>query len=281
MGDPEKVPVSVVIPTYNRKSLLSRALASVYKQTIMPEELIVVDDGSTDGTEQMIKDNFPNARYHYQLNQGVSAARNKGIELSNSSWVAFLDSDDEWKPRKLEKQMAALQSSSEKICHTNEVWIRNGEYVNQKKKHRKYGGHIYKKCLPLCRISPSAVLIHHSIFEDIGIFDDSLPACEDYDLWLRICSKYPVLYLNEKLIVKHGGHSDQLSRAIWGMDRFRIKAMENILDSGVLSAEQEQATIKELHKKMKVYLIGARKRNKTKEVAALEAKMKYYKGHIL
>ncbi|HKJ45206.1 MAG TPA: glycosyltransferase family A protein [Balneolales bacterium] len=282
VGDSEEVPVSIVIPTYNRKSLLSRALVSVLNQTAQPAEIIVVDDGSKDGTEQMIRDDFPNVRYCHQTNHGVSAARNKGIGLSNGSWIAFLDSDDEWKPQKLEKQITALRDSSvDKICHTNEVWIRNGKFVNQKKKHKKYGGYIYKKCLPLCRISPSAVMIHRSVFDDIGLFDESLPACEDYDLWLRICSKYPVLYLNEKLIIKHGGHSDQLSRAFWGMDRFRIKALENILNSGILSNEQAQATIKELLKKMKMYLIGARKRNKTKEVSALEAKMKYYKGRIL
>jgi len=240
-------------------------------------EVIVIDDGSTDHTRQMLKRYFPDVLYFHQSNQGVSTARNTGIKMAKGKWIAFLDSDDRWKLQKLEKQMTALQNSSDiKICHTNEIWIRNGEFVNQKKKHRKFGGYIYQKCLPLCRISPSAVIIHRSIFEDIGLFDESLPACEDYDLWLRMCSKYPVLYLEQKLIYKYGGHADQLSQTFWGMDRFRIQALEKIIEQETLTPEQKQVTLKTLLKKLRIYTNGAKKRNKTEETAILKGKIRHY-----
>ena len=110
-------------------------------------------------------------------------------------------------------------------------------------KHAKAGGWIYTHCLPLCAISPSAVLIHRSIFDCVGLFNEQLPACEDYDLWLRICARFPVHFIPEPLIIKYGGHDDQLSRRYWGMDRFRIQALEDILASGVLTEEHRQATL--------------------------------------
>ena len=217
--------ISVIIPVYNRCRLIDRAIKSVLGQTIPPDEIIVIDDGSTDGTDEVIKNSYPDVILLKQENRGVSCARNNGIKNAKGTWVALLDSDDEWLPVKLEKQLLALQeNSSNKICHTDEIWIRNGVHVNPMKKHRKYGGNIYKYCLPLCVISPSSIIIHKEIFKDIGLFDENIPVCEDYDLWLRICSRYPVLYLQDKLIKKYGGHDDQLSRQYWGMDRFRIRA---------------------------------------------------------
>ena len=195
--------ISVIIPVYNRCILIERAIKSVLGQTLVPDEIIVIDDGSTDGTDKIIKNNYPDIILLKQKNRGVSCARNNGIFNAKGTWITLLDSDDEWLPEKLEKQSQAIQvNSNNKICHTDEVWIRNGVRVNPMKKHRKYGGNIYKYCLPLCVVSPSSIMIHKDIFKDVGLFDENFPVCEDYDLWLRICSRYPVVYLREKLIKK-------------------------------------------------------------------------------
>ena len=221
----------------------------------------MVDDGSTDSTRQMVAQRFPATIYLYQPNQGVSCARNAGIGAASGEWIALLDSDDEWLPRKLAAQMNLLSQQPEHLlCHTEEIWIRNGRRVNQMKKHTKCGGEIFQRCLSLCIISPSSVLIHRSLFERIGLFDESLPACEDYDLWLRICASHPVAYVATPQIVKHGGHSDQLSRQHWGMDRFRLKALVKIIESGVLSGADLSAARAMLRKKATILANGAEKR---------------------
>ncbi len=274
MGKPTH---SVIIPTYNRMGLLSRALTSVARQTRPPDEVVLVDDGSTDDTEGLIRRQFPDVRYLQQENRGVAAARNRGIREAKGEWLAFLDSDDEWLPHKLERQLDAVREEPEfSLCHTNEIWIRRGKRVNPLKKHAKSGGYIFKKCLPLCVISPSSVLIHRSLFEQVGLFDESLPACEDYDLWLRVTAIRPVLYLEEPLIIKYGGHADQLSRRHWGMDRFRIHALENVIDSETLSAEDRRAAARMLVEKIDIYLAGALKRGKENDAEGYASKRDHY-----
>ncbi len=260
------VPISVVIPTHNRQHLLERALRSVMAQTAQPLEVIVVDDGSCDGTRDTLRLKFPHVAYLYQPNQGVSKARNTGIAIAQAPWIAFLDSDDEWLPEKLQRQYQALQTNPEyNLCHTDEIWIRGGRRVNAMRKHQKYGGFIYDKCLPLCAISPSAAIIHRDVFTQLGAFDEFLPACEDYDLWLRICHKYPVLFIDEPLLVKYGGHEDQLSRRYWGMDRFRIQALCKMLSEPGLTPENYRLTVAMLQEKCTIYIQGALKRGKRAE----------------
>lgn len=259
--------ISVIIPSYNRAHLLPRALASVYAQTLVPAEVIVVDDGSRDGTADLIQSIYPQVSYCYQTNTGVSTARNRGIRQATGDWIALLDSDDEWLPTKLVKQLDQLgRHPACRLCHSNEIWVRDGSRVNPGNKHRKSGGHIFQQCLPLCVISPSAALIHRSVFDDISLFDESLPVCEDYDLWLRICAREPVAYMDEALIIKYGGHQDQLSRQFWGMDRFRIRALVKILAEGRLSAADRLAATAMLRKKCRIYLLGARKRQKSSDI---------------
>ncbi len=252
--------ISVIIPSYNRAHTLKRALDSVLAQTRPADEIIVIDDGSTDTTEQLITQRYPQITYIKQANQGVSAARNTGIKTATGEWLALLDSDDEWLPNKLKTQLALLeQYPGHKLIHSNEIWIRHGVRVNQMKKHAKKGGYIFQHCLALCAISPSAVMIHKDLFAEIGLFDETLPACEDYDLWLRITARYPVLYCEEALIKKYGGHDDQLSQQHWGMDRFRIRALINCLKNCALSESDRAAAHKVLVKKLRILLKGAEK----------------------
>lgn len=274
--------LSVVIPTFNRAGVISRAIKSVLSQTLQPAEIIIVDDGSTDATQEIITQNYPTVKYFWQENKGVSSSRNFGIKIAKGEWIALLDSDDEWLPQKLMKEMKAISENPDiNLFYTDEIWIRRGLRVNQKKKHAKYGGYIFKHCLPLCIISPSSVILHRSIFEEAGLFDETLPVCEDYDLWLRICSRWPVLYLDEPLIVKYGGHDDQLSRRYWGMDRFRVYSLEKIINSKYLDTDHRIAAIKMLLEKLEIIIEGTRKRNKTNELEVFERKQDKYKTLLI
>jgi len=271
------VRISVIIPTYNRAFLIKRALESVLSQTTPANEILVVDDGSDDNTTDVIKDYYPTVKLITQENKGISAARNHGINEAEGEWIALLDSDDQWKSNKLERQISALgKNPGFLLSHTNETWIRNGVEIKQMKKHQKRGGHIFSSCLPLCAISPSSVIIHRSIFEEVGLFDETLPVCEDYDMWLRICARFPVLFIDEELVIKYGGHPGQLSRQYWGMDRFRIMAIEKILTSENLSIEDRTLAIKTMLKKIQIYLTGAEKHKNTDLVQEFKTLAKQY-----
>lgn len=269
--------IAVVIPTYNRVTLLERAIKSVLTQTRAANEIIIVDDGSTDNTASFIKSHYPQLIYLYQPNQGISAARNSGIKAALSDWVCLLDSDDSWQPDKLEKQTQALSENPDYLmCHTNETWYRNGKILNQAEKHRKHGGSIFQYCLPLCAISPSSVMIKKELFDEVGLFDENLPACEDYDMWLRLCCKYPVLFLDEALTNKYGGHADQLSRKHWGMDRFRIAALHKCIESNALNEVDRQAAITVMLKKISIFLKGSEKHGDSKFSNDFKALSKQY-----
>jgi glycosyltransferase involved in cell wall biosynthesis len=274
--------ISVVVPTYNRVHTLPRALDSILAQTLPASEVIVVDDGSQDGTETMIRRHYPQVRYLNQPNGGVSRARNRGIAEAGGDWIALLDSDDAWLADKLAAQRAALrQHSGIRLCHTEEVWIRRGQRVKQMDKHAKSGGHIFRACLPRCVISPSASLLHRSLFEEMGGFDEDLPACEDYDLWLRICATEKVAFVPTPQIRKYGGHADQLSRKYWGMDRFRIRALEKIIGSGRLDAGDRAAACDVLITKAGILATGARKRGNAERAGYYESKQRAFSRELL
>ena len=259
--------VSVVIPTFNRGHTLNRAIDSVLGQTLLPSEIIVIDDGSTDGTEELISTEYSSVSYIRSENRGVSAARNLGMKAAKSDWFAFLDSDDQWLPHKLEKQFECLSCNRDfKLVHCDELWIRKGKRVNPKAKHQKHGGYIFEQCLSLCAISPSASLVHRTLFDELGCFDETLQACEDYDLWLRICAVYPVLYVDEPLLIKFGGHEDQLSQKFWGMDRFRVEALRKILRTQNLTESQRLKASSKLIEKCSVLIGGAKKRGNAQMV---------------
>lgn len=266
--------VSVIIPTFNRCRLVVRAIQSVIDQRYPIHEIIVIDDGSTDHSAHAIKNQFPRVCVIQQENQGVSAARNTGISVATGDWVALLDSDDTWHKQKILRQVQLIATNPSFIaCHTDEKWIRNGRHVNAMNKHAKPEGSIYEQCLPLCCVSPSSVLIKRLALVDEGMFDESLPVCEDYDLWLRLFCKNRILLAPEFLVVKYGGHDDQLSRKHWGMDRFRVTALEKILESGQLDPDQANLTHSMLDKKLGILVNGFRKRDNHSQAEYYQAKL--------
>lgn len=255
--------VSVIITTYNRRRFLREAAMSVLQQDYPDKEIIVVDDGSTDNSIEEVKD-LP-VRYVWKENSGISSARNRGIGESGGEYIAFLDVDDLWKKKKLSTQISQMKAKDHSVSYTDEIWIRDGKRLNQKLRHKKYSGMIFEHCLPLCIISPSSVVIKREIFEDVGLFDESLPVCEDYDMWLRVTARYPVLFIERPLVIKRGGHEDQLSRRYAGMDRFRIQAIVKILQAHYLDSAMRRQAAEELKRKCLIYANGAIRRNKMEE----------------
>jgi glycosyltransferase involved in cell wall biosynthesis len=255
--------VSIVITTYNRRAFLKEAVLSVLDQDYQDKEIIIIDDGSTDGSFEEVR-GF-SLRYVWKQNGGISSARNIGIDISNGEFIAFLDVDDLWKKGKLTKQVQTMIENQIDISYTDEIWVRNGERLNQRDRHRKYSGLIFERCLPLCIISPSSVVIKRKVFDEVGLFDEDLPVCEDYDMWLRITSRYPVLFIDKPFIIKRGGHKDQLSRAYEAIDRFRIQSLAKILKSNILNMEMRNAALNELKKKCRIYALGAKKRGRFQE----------------
>jgi glycosyltransferase involved in cell wall biosynthesis len=253
--------VAVILPTYNRADWIRHAIDSVLDQTFRNYELWVVDDGSTDETADLLLEYGQRIRpIRLDRNLGVSHARNVAIQASDSQWVAFLDSDDRWRPEKLERQMGlAAEKPEANLIHTEEIWIRRGVRVNPMGKHAKSGGDLFRRSLRRCLVSPSSALIRRDVFSEVGLFNESLPACEDYDLWLRILCRHSAHFVSEPLVVKYGGHDDQLSRAVPFLDRYRIRALLDLLTWGDLSERQRQWTFDELTWKCRVFGEGCLK----------------------
>lgn len=263
--------ISIIIPTYNRAHTILRALGSIFLQSVSDWELIIVDDGSEDDSIKQVEHfvqvhNMESKTNLLRLakNHGVSYARNRGVEMAKGDWLAFLDSDDEWLPHKLALQMQWIEGRKELVAiHGEEVWIRNGVRVNQMKKHQKFGGRIFSKCLPLCVISPSAVMIKKSVWNELGGMDETFPVCEDYDLWLKLTSLYEIGFIEEPIIVKHGGHDCQLSHKFKAMDYYRVKAIDRIIElrARELTMEQKDLAREILIKKSTILLSGFKKHN--------------------
>ena len=261
-----EIKVSVIIPTLNRRELITRALDSVVSQTYPIHEIIVVDNGSTDNTILMLSENYPFVKILKEKRLGVSSARNTGIRAAKGDWLALLDSDDAWHTTKIERQLDCYSSIGKdcRLIHTSEIWYKNGKLLNQKKKHKKLGGNIFSECVKLCCVSPSSSLIRKDIFSDVGYFDEELPACEDYDFWLRISCREEVLFVDEPLTIKYGGHKDQLSKKYWGMDRFRVIALEKIINQGKLTEDQFNIAFQSLLLRLRIIYEGAKKRKNIK-----------------
>ena len=264
--------ITAILPTWNRAEWLEKSIQSVLDQTFGDFELVVVDDASKDSTAEIFERYSGKIRtIVFSENRGVSAARNVAIKNSDSEWIAFLDSDDFWHPDKLQKQIAQTKMRPACPLHfTDEIWIRNGVRVNPKKKHQKKEGWIFQPSLALCLMAPSTVILRRELFEVHGLFDENLPVCEDYDLWLRLTAQHPVALLDEKLMTRHGGHADQLSRSDWGIDRYRVQSIQKILKTESLRPEDRTAAIRMLIEKCGILAKGFRKRGNLKEVEKYE-----------
>lgn len=257
--------LTVIIPTYNRAHFLDRAITSALNQTLACKEIIIVDDGSTDNTAEVVAGKAQKSKipilYIAQENQGPSAARNLGVAHSSAKYIAFLDSDDHWQKQKIKKQYSALLLHPKyRISHTYEKWLRRGEHLNQKKKHIPRHGDIFDHCLSLCAVGMSTVMLEKSLFNEIGLFDESMRCCEDYDFWLRVSCLHPFLLVDERLTIKEGGREDQVSYQYRvGMDRLRIDALVRLLKAGALNQKQAILCKKEIQRKAKIFGIGALK----------------------
>lgn len=255
--------ISVVVPVYNRGNVVKRALDSIMNQSHAPDEIIIVDDGSTDETREQLK-NYGDriTTIFLEHNSGPSKARNTGVSLATAEWIAFLDSDDCWKKDKLKNQIEFMKKYPfYQILQSDEIWIRNGRRVNPCRHHAKPADWIWDASLERCLVSPSGVLIRKSLFKQYGGFDESLPVCEDYDLWLRISRHHPVGLEPSLSVVKYGGHSDQLSRTFIAMDSFRVRALNELLKRETDPAFR-QKIINVLEKKTKILIKGYEKRGK-------------------
>ena len=266
--------ISVIIPTFNRCSVILRAINSVLNQSHKDFELIVVDDGSTDQTDLLLSSLIEAGliKYFKLQNIGVSGARNFGVTKASSEWISFLDSDDEWLPNKLQDQIAFLQDEPTiNMVYTEEIWIRNGVRVNPRVIHQKHGGWIFDKCIQQCFIAPSSVLLKRNLFHEMGGFDQEFQVCEDYDLWLKISSLYEVGFIAHPLIIKHGGHEDQLSTKFKAMDMWRLRSLCGILKNRELSDDHKRKIIDAIEYKGVILKKGFLKYENRKALEEVEA----------
>jgi glycosyltransferase involved in cell wall biosynthesis len=249
--------VSVIIPTYNRRAMLLEAIDSVLTQSTQSFELIVIDDGSTDGTAEQLTTLDRAIRFERIEHCGPGAARNRGVALARAPLLAFLDSDDLWAPTKLERQLAFMNANPDcAISQTNEIWIRNGRRVNPGLRHRKRSGAIFFDSLRTCLISMSATMMRTELFRSLTGFDENMSAAEDYDLWLRILIDHEAGLLDEPLVTRRGGHPDQTSATTFALDRFRILALTKLLADERLSPERRTAVVEVLVEKCRIYAGG-------------------------
>jgi GT2 family glycosyltransferase len=267
--------VSVVIPTYNRRAMAREAVRSVLAQRGAHFELIVVDDGSTDGTaEDLVRlgDECGGAlRVEGIENRGAAAARNHGLALANAPLVAFLDSDDIWMPDKLECQLDFMRAYPEcEISQCQERWIRGGRRVNPGRRHHKRGGDIFLDSLRTCLVSTSAVMMRTGLFRALGGFDETMRACEDYDLWLRVLMTQEIVLLDDVLVERRAGHPDQLSATVPALDRYRILSLIKLLADPRLNSARREATAVVLAEKCAIYAKGLRRRQRDDAAQCVE-----------
>jgi glycosyltransferase involved in cell wall biosynthesis len=217
--------VSVIIPTFNRRDYLPIALDSVLAQTYTDYEIVIIDDGSTDDTRDILAPYEQRIRYFYQENRGIAAARNRGIEEARGTCIALLDSDDYWLPGKLACQVEGLEENPQwgMVATRCSSISPDGRF----RRHNRPGksGWILTDLFKSNFIRTSSAMITRECLEQVGVFDTSLPECEEYDLWLRIAHRYPIGFINQPLTVytdnPHGVSIDSLAGR-----HFRITVLE-------------------------------------------------------
>jgi glycosyltransferase involved in cell wall biosynthesis len=261
--------VTIICPTYNRRNRIENTLNSVRGQHYRRFQLILVDDGSTDGTGDRVKDLRESfgLRYLRLPHSGMPGkVRNAGARLATGRYLAFLDSDDQWKPEKLARQIAFFEEHRDlRICHTREIWRRGDKIVSQAGQRHKRSGYIFPDALKKCIIGPSTVMMRRGLFEEFGGFREDMEIAEDYELWLRITARYPVGYIDEPLVVKQGGHPDQLSEKYGQIESFRIRALLLNLEDGTFVGEKRELAVRELARKCEIHARGCERRGKSEE----------------
>jgi glycosyltransferase involved in cell wall biosynthesis len=269
---------SLVIPVYNRRELLLEALSSVLAQTRLPTEIILVDDGSSDGSAEA-------ARFFLaEKGGGVSwniltlehsgmagAVRNRGVEAARSEWIAFLDSDDLWEPEKLASQEAYIAAHPNvRLVHTREKWLRGDKIISQKKQKHKREGDIFSDALVKCIIGPSTTVIRKDLWDQTGGFRENIEIAEDYELWLRITAGDAVGYIDTPLITKRAGGWDQLSEKYGQIEKFRLQGLGDLVESDWFrkqGLEERRCELArgEFIRKCQIYALGCEKRGRREE----------------
>lgn len=276
--------ISIIIPTYNRKNLLSEALDSVLTQNYHYYEIIIIDDGSTDQTIAYldklkldlaaIDKPTPTIKVKSIPHNGYPGyVRNRGIEMAEGELIAFLDSDDLWNNDKLIKQVDYLYTHPEvSILHTAETWLRGSKTISQTQRKHKREGDVFNAALQKCILGPSTVMLRRTLIDEMCqesenhlLFNEELEVGEDYELWLRIADRYTVGYINEALIIKRGGLVDQLSAKYGQIEIFHLKALYSLLQADTISQKNRKLTIETFEKKIDIYTKGCLKRGKKDE----------------
>lgn len=261
------VGVTVVVPTCNRKDFVTQALHSVFSQNYRNFEIVVVDDGSTDGTAAHLLRTFgaearavelvarrnPAAltpfyhtfthqgllvRYEYHQNRGLGAARNRGIRHARGSYIAFLEAEDIWEPGHLRSQIDFLEGHRGAcIARVGERPAKEGPRSRRARRGEVASGNLFAQALEQAPAGISCAVVHRSCFAECGEFDENMPACEDYDLWLRLTARFPVYYVEGPEVTRRAPRPDGSPHA-WTSDRFRVYSLEKSFQSGQLDSEQ-------------------------------------------
>lgn len=251
---------SVVIPTYNRVKLLPRAIDSALKQTFPAHEIIVVDDGSTDNTAEVVKEYGEQVRYIWQENAGVSSARNRGIEESEGNVIAFLDSDDDWKPEKLQMQAECFSEHDVSVCVTDsleEGGPHSGKTTFEKSvlfDELRNSGTVFDAFPLLAQqnfINTSTVAAKKGCFEKVGTFDESLKATEDTDLWLRLSVQYTFGIIHQNLGTRY-----LQDEGLSGDKELQYKGRVEIFNKLLKSSDQLNADRRAKIKNRKKWILG-------------------------
>jgi len=274
--------VSIIIPVYNREKMICEAVDSVLRQTYSHWELIIADDGSVDNTLKILDryKNFPQIRVLTLKHIGFPGeVRNRAVEVANGRWLAFLDSDDIWIEEKLEKQINYLENHLNfRFIHTLERWERNGKIISQAHRKHEKEGDLFKTSLGKCEIGPSTVIMERDLFVQFRGFRSDLEICEDYEFWLRLTAEIPVAYIDEELVIKRGGHKNQLSTKYGFIEIFKISALKFLVDMEKFEGERMNLARRELARKCRIYSKGCRKRGREKEASEYESLYFFYSG---
>ncbi|MCK4305695.1 MAG: glycosyltransferase family 2 protein [Candidatus Eisenbacteria sp.] len=301
--------VTVIVPTHNKKEPVAEALRSVLSQTFRDFEIVVSDDGSTDGTplhllrmlgaqpdaleilsrmsptsikpfSHAFSQNGVTVQYHYGSNRGLSAARNRGIRSARGDYIAFIEAEDEWQREHLEVQMAFLESHPDaRLCRVAERYVKDGK-PRKNRNTSTASGWIFEAALEASPMSTSALLAHRSCFASCGAFDENLPACDEYDLWLRFAARYPIYYIPDGPIVTRKSARGDGSSRTWSWDRFRVYALEKAFQSGHLSPNQRFMVAQEIVRKCERLVQGFRRQRSDERSNFYERKRRRFAQEV-